>query len=258
MKRSFAFISFLIVIGMIIEACVIFSPSKPAPSPTVEVPLISNSAATSPQAPPPAPTKPVPSAKFTMAALPTVESLPTEESMPTLEPSPSVAAEPCFVVARSEITIYMRPSKSAMVFSEISGPIGRMDGKTEDGWLGFDPGVPQAVNVGVFRYRWIPPDADIETTGNCDALPVVWGPPPGVCFAMLMPDAKIYQLPDESSPVITTVVYGQYAEVIGRHGDDWLKLDLSVGNIGLDAEGWIELSNMSYNGECADLPEMEH
>ena len=28
------------------------------------------------------------------------------------------------------------------------------EGRTADGWLGFDPGVAQAANVGIFRLRW--------------------------------------------------------------------------------------------------------
>ena len=45
--------------------------------------------------------------------------------------------------------------------------------------------------------------------------------------------------------------------VIGKSADGWLKIDLSVGNIGQDIEGWVEGMNANINGPCTDLPIIE-
>ena len=39
---------------------------------------------------------------------------------------------------------------------------------------------------------------------------------------------------------------------------DWAKLDLSVGSVGLNHQGWVKGSTLNLNGDrCQALPEVE-
>jgi hypothetical protein len=152
------------------------------------------------------------------------------------------------------MTVYQRPSIDAQVFGTLFPgdrvPVGAI---TEDGWLGFDPGVAQAANVGVFRLRWTQHTAAISLTGECSDLPVVTGPPPGVCFTMAAGDTPVFSQPDTSSTMIVTMHDGDYARVVGA-ARDWFRIDLSVGSVGIAESGWIGKQNVNLNGPCESLP----
>ena len=191
--------------------------------------------------------------------------LPAPTPLPTSTPSPSPAtatpetitptAIPCELHAESDITAYMRPSTEADIFGVLSAG-GRVlvTGRTAGGWLGFDPGVAQAGNSGIFRLRWIAGDADMTLEGDCDALPLLVGPLPGVCFTMFMGDTVVFAEPVTTSTGIATLSTGDYAEVQGETADDWMWVDLSVGNTGLDGTGWIPRAQVNFNGPCENLP----
>ena len=77
----------------------------------------------------------------------------------------------CTVVANSDVTLYNRPNTASGEFGTLAaGETAVMTGQTADGWLGFDPGVAQAANVGIFRLRWVAPDSDVMQSGGCAAL----------------------------------------------------------------------------------------
>jgi|GEM_PF-1977291 len=194
---------------------------------------------------------------------------PTHTSSPTTvtEPVPSETAmgggagpvpQSCDMVAEGEVTVYQRPSADATVFGSMpAGSRVTVEGKTADGWLGFDPGVAQAANVGVFRLRWIHESGAIRLEGPCDGLAKLVGPPPGFCFTMSMDEVQVYAEPDISSKVRATMVPGDYAAVSAMTKDGWAKVDLSVGNTGLHLSGWIQGATLNLNGPCDDLPTIE-
>jgi hypothetical protein len=156
----------------------------------------------------------------------------------------------CALVVSKEITAYTRPSWQATVFGQLpAGERAPVSAATADGWLGFDPGVAQAANVGPFRLRWVPKSDALKLEGACGNLPVIEGPPAGVCFQMFMEDAPIYAEPSASSAVVATARAEDYAQVIGA-SDKWLHLDLSVGSMKRNAKGWIERSKANFNGPC--------
>jgi hypothetical protein len=141
-------------------------------------------------------------------------------------PQPEAASPPgggtagaCQFQIEEEITIYNRPSTAAGVFATV-GPsfsaeiTSRLSARTADGWLGFDPGIAQAANIGPFRLRWIAP-GDGTLTGEC-SFPVVWGPPPGICFDMPMEDTNVYMNPDTSSPVAAVLHVREFAAILGH------------------------------------------
>ncbi|MGA9531677.1 MAG: hypothetical protein WBR18_03075, partial [Anaerolineales bacterium] len=136
-------------------------------------------------------------------------------------------------------------------FGSLSGgmPV-YLETRTPDGWYGFDPGVAQAANIGVFHHRWLPPDADVTLEGDCDGIPVVEGPLPGVCYEMPMGHVPVYQSADPTAPVLITATTGEYMSVRSQAANDWIQVDLGIGNIGLDLQGWIDPADINWNGPC--------
>jgi putative hemolysin len=187
------------------------------------------------------------------------ESEPT--AVPTqIEETTMPFGDGCMLMTTSEVVVYQRPSLYADVWSTLpTGDQYVVSGRTADGWLGFDPGVAQAANVGVFRLRWVEESAAITLEGKCDDLPLVVGPPAGVCFTMPMMGTTVYAEADSSSAVIVTMQPpNDFAAVIGKTADaSWVKLDLSVGSMGLYQTGWIEGGLVNFNGPCENLPIIE-
>jgi hypothetical protein len=184
---------------------------------------------------------------------PTATSVPSPIATPTAEGgAPTTGA--CELVANAQATIYQRPSVDADIFGTLSSG-DRVAGEavTGDGWIGFDPGTAQAANVGVFRLRWVQRSDAISLEGACQDLPVVVGPPAGVCFTMAMEDIPVYAEPDTSSAMLVTMHNGDYAQVVGTAGD-WFQIDLSVGSLGQNQGGWMSSQYVNFNGPCDSLP----
>ncbi|MFB0533404.1 MAG: SH3 domain-containing protein [Anaerolineae bacterium] len=74
---------------------------------------------------------------------------------------------------------------------------------------------------------------------------------------MPMDEVHVYAEPDLSSEVIATMMPGDYAAVTGKTTDDWARVDLGVGNTGLDLSGWIQGGTLNLNGPCENLPTVE-
>jgi len=154
--------------------------------------------------------------------------------------------------------VYSRPSSNAAIFGSMASGFHVIpEGRTADGWLGFDPGVAQAANVGIFRLRWIEESSNIELEGACEDLPELVGPPAGVCFTMPVDGVIVYTEGDVSSEVIATMRWGDYAAVTGKTKGDWARVDLGAGNLGADMMGWVQGVTLNLNGPCDDLPTVE-
>ncbi len=68
----------------------------------------------------------------------------------------SETSEPCTFMATGSLTVYRLPDNTSDVFGEISsGESFEVLAQTAGGWVGFDPGVAQAGNVGLARHRWV-------------------------------------------------------------------------------------------------------
>jgi hypothetical protein len=163
----------------------------------------------------------------------------------------------CELTATGSVTAFNRPSFAAEEFADLPGnmPL-RVAGRTDDGWWGFDPAYAQAANIGVFRLRWVPPDSAIELDGDCESVPLVEGPKPGICFTMPMSETSIYALPDTSEDVLIVLNAGDYVEVEGRYGEGWMRVDLSEGSIGMPTKGWMEASSVNFNCPNTNLGEV--
>ncbi len=196
--------------------------------------------------------------------VPTPGTSPTPSEVAACTPVPPTAvvspaptdtpSGPCEAVASTDVTIYKRPDLSADVFSTVpAGFATTVDAQTAAGWLGFDPGVAQAANIGPFRLRWIEPN-QVRLAGGCGSLPVVWAPPPGVCFDMPMEDVEVRADPNPASTVLVVLNVEEFAAVLGVNATGWAKVDLGPGNTGSSAQGWIEQTALNMNGPCEDLP----
>jgi hypothetical protein len=164
---------------------------------------------------------------------------------------------PCELIAEGELTVYERPHPDAEVFGTMNAGFRvELEAKTADGWWGFEPGVAQAANVGIFRLRWVHESSAILVEGCCECPPQVVGTPPGVCFQMPMEDVDVYAGPDLASEVVASLTPGDYAAVVGT-SDGWAKLDLATGNTGHDVMGWIPAASLNMNGPCENLLTLE-
>jgi len=70
--------------------------------------------------------------------------------------------DPCVFTSSVDLTVYRLPILGSTVFGTLpAGETREILAQTADGWLGFDPGIAQASNVGLARHRWIQLNASI-------------------------------------------------------------------------------------------------
>ena len=70
--------------------------------------------------------------------------------------TPAPYEEPCMFTATMVVTAYRLPDGASEIFGTVStGDTYEVLARTVDGWLGFDPGVAQAANIGLARHRWV-------------------------------------------------------------------------------------------------------
>ena len=163
----------------------------------------------------------------------------------------------CILVCLDSVDVFTRPDSSASFMIRLA-PRDRVvvTGRTADGWLGFDPGAAQAANIGSFRLRWIAGDARYVTDGVLSSVPVVWGPQAGITYAMIYEVSLLYAEPDSNSAVVDSLPSSCAAAIVSRTVD-WYLLDLSIGPLERDIEGWMESMDVSVNGNLDSIPIIE-
>lgn len=63
---------------------------------------------------------------------------------------------PCMLKADKPLTAYRLPDNASDEFGVVAaGEQFEALARTSDGWVGFDPGVAQAGNIGLARHRWV-------------------------------------------------------------------------------------------------------
>jgi hypothetical protein len=170
-------------------------------------------------------------------------------SAPTASASAAPAATECTAESTTATPIAMRPH-SKEIFGQLDpkSPV-TITARSKDGWLGFDPGVAQAANVGPFRLRWLDPTT-VTSRGDCASVPEVWAPEPSTCFEMTMEDVVVREAPKATAKEVKTLHREEFAAIVERQ-KDWVKVDLSRGNTGDEAAGWIPVGAVNQNGQCA-------
>ena len=184
---------------------------------------------------------------------PTPPPTPTPASPPTDTPTPAVSAS-CDISATGPVTVYTRASAAADEFGTLGpGETVQATARTADGFYGFDPGVAQAGNVGLFRLRWALKIHDLSLGAGCTSLPLVAAPIAGICYAMMMQDTPIYSSPDTTSALVTTMHLDDYAMVTASD-PGWYTLDLNVASPSTDSLGYMEESQLGgFSGPCDGL-----
>jgi hypothetical protein len=156
----------------------------------------------------------------------------------------------CQVTAVNPVTVYTRPSAAADQFGTLGSETVEATVKTADGFYGFEPGVAQAGNVGLFRMRWVLKTHDVTTSPGCASLPTVTAPIAGICYVMIMTDTSIYSSPDTTSSVLVTLHLNDYA-MLTASTSGWYTLDLNVGTAGMDNLGYLQQGDLGgFNGPC--------
>ncbi len=194
-------------------------------------------------------------------AAPSTASASEGAETPTpLPPTPTAlpgGSGPCEADATTDTTVYTRPSSTADEFGVLSpGSPVTVSGRTADGWLGFDPGVAQAANIGVFRLRWIPPGTALTLSGDCASVPVeTWVPEAGVCYQMSMGPVDVFPAPDPSVAAAAVLDVGDFAAVDGRVASGWFLVNGFRANT-TEVFGFIKDTDANLNGPCDSIPEI--
>jgi hypothetical protein len=166
-------------------------------------------------------------------------------------PSPT-PSEPCLITPVGPVTAYTIPSAAGDVFGTLTDPI-EATAKTADGFYGFDPGVAQAGNSGLYRLRWALKTHDLTTSAGCAGIPTVVGPIAGLCYAMIMTDTPVYSSANTTSTVLTTLHNGDFV-MVTAHISGWFTTDLNVGSAGQDIVGHVEEGIIGgVKGACGGL-----
>lgn len=188
----------------------------------------------------------------TATAMPTV-MLPTATTSNFAWPNES---GDCMLNTDAQVTVYSRPSDQADVFGQVDAGFETVvTARTADGWAGFDPGVAQAANIGIFRARWIFFDG-ATFSGGCISIPEEgWIPDPVACYTMPMEPVQVYSEADSSSAVLASLDVEAFAAVLGVTDSGWVQVDLGLGNTGLTGQGWMDQAALNFNGSaCSSLP----
>ncbi len=172
---------------------------------------------------------------------------------PSASTTASSSTGQCELVASKAITAYSRPNLQATKFGELSAGERVLVGGTTDGWIGFEPGVAQAANVGPFRLRWVPKSDAIKLQGACNSLPVVADLPPAACFQMFMDASPILDAARAGATIVVNARPGDYAQAIAA-SNQWVELDLNVGSLKQNRKGWIPRTEANFSGPCDQLP----
>lgn len=193
------------------------------------------------------------------AAVPTATAAPTAvlSTATTSSFSWPNGSGDCVLYTDVQSTVYSRPSDQADVFGQVDAGFETMaTARTADGWAGFDPGVAQAANIGIFRQRWIFFD-DATFSGDCLSIPEEgWIPDPVACYTMPMEPTQVYSEPD-SYAILATLDVQDFAAVLGLTDSGWAQVDLGLGNTGLTGIGWMDQAALNLSGSaCSSLPKV--
>ncbi len=72
---------------------------------------------------------------------------------------------PCIFTANVNVAAYRLPDWTSAPFGTISaGETFEVLARTSDGWLGFDPGIAQAGNIGLAHHRWVLQDVSLSSS----------------------------------------------------------------------------------------------
>lgn len=178
---------------------------------------------------------------------------------PAIPATTPLSANPCQLTTIEDSVVYTRPRVQSELFATLAADTTViLNAQTVTGWLGFEPGMAQAANTGVFRYRWFPPNGAYILSESCDNLPLVVAVQSNQCYTMPQSAVSVHEEADATSPLIATLPAGtSFAAVIERV-DGWAKVDLMDSSLFLSEMGWISADALNLNGAaCASITPVE-
>ncbi|MGM0628413.1 MAG: hypothetical protein ACQETZ_09655, partial [Candidatus Fermentibacterota bacterium] len=110
---------------------------------------------------------------------------------------PDLMGEGVLLSPADSLRVYCRPSAAAEVFGVVApGESLMVCSRTAGGWLGFQPGVAQAGNIGPFRLRWVRPDSSAMPA---DSVPLSWVEPllPRAVYLMAYDTVGVFASPQD-------------------------------------------------------------
>lgn len=159
--------------------------------------------------------------------------------------SPSVV-----IIFNEDKIVYQRPAEESEIFGYLnSGDTIIALARSDNGWIGFDPGIAQAANIGVFRLRWVDMDGSISfVNGVYQDLPLVWTPKPGKCYNMFLNLSYLYSQPDINSDIIDSFYSEDFAEVLQIDSTGWACVISISEDTSVYDSGWMQPENLNLNG----------
>lgn len=78
---------------------------------------------------------------------------------------PTTPTGPCKFTANIPLTVYRLPDSTSALFGTMSsGETHAALAYTVEGWVGFDPGIAQAGNIGLAHHRWVQLNATLSSS----------------------------------------------------------------------------------------------
>ncbi len=166
-----------------------------------------------------------------------------------------LSAEGFLLCPSDSLRVYCRPSSQADLFGVVCpGESLMVCSRTAGGWLGFQPGVAQAGNIGPFRFRWVRPDSSSMPS---DTVSLRWVEPlaPRAVYLMAYDTVAVRAYPDPESERVGSLAGGGWARVEARDSSGrWVLL--SGGECA--ARGWASLTAAGLSGDPDTLPTISH
>jgi len=163
---------------------------------------------------------------------------------------PDLMAEGLLISPADSLRVYYRPSADAEVFGVVApGESLMVCSRTVGGWLGFQPGVAQAGNIGPFRLRWVRPDSSILPA---DSVRLSWVEPllPQAVYLMAYDTVRVFSSPRQDSEQLAVIPRNGWVRVEARDpSGNWYLVRTESG-----CRGWSTLTAAGLSGDPDTLP----
>lgn len=159
-------------------------------------------------------------------------------------------AESYVLSPRDSLRVYCRPSTASSPFGVLApGESLMVCSRTVGGWLGFQPGVAQAGNIGPFRLRWVRPDSSAMPA---DSVRLSWVEPllPRAVYLMAYDTVRVFASPPGESEPLAVIPRNGWARVEARDpSGNWYLVRTESGCL-----GWSSLTAAGLSGDPDTLP----
>ena len=166
---------------------------------------------------------------------------------------PDLMAEGALISPDDSLRVYCRPSEDSDLFGVVApGESLMVCSRTAGGWLGFQPGVAQAGNIGPFRLRWVKPDSSMLPA---DSVSLSWVEPllPRVVYLMAYDTVSVFASPGDDSEPLAAIPRNGWARAEARDpSGDWYLVRTEDG-----CRGWSSLTAAGLSGDADTLPTMK-